>query len=438
MTRTDRPGVLAVRAVNQYRSRDILPYLSLRYYLANRLARSDQWARQVATDLISTRTEFPYFQAHHFKDLTSEGTPLHRRVCLPGANEALAEAALLAECARHPQHLGVPDCVFSYRLARDEDRSGVFEHYTRGLCMRHEAISKACDAVPDGVVQYLDIQKFYPSITVFIATDAWKRHAEAAGLAASFVELGCDLIDHHRRVLRPHEEGILTGPMFSHFLGNLVLRNLDTSFCATLPAKYFRYVDDIILVGTREEVKAATEIVEQRLNALGFHLHQENSPKRFTVSVQKWLEGRTDYAPTTHHHSWRNLIGDLKRFLLKDGDRDFLKMAFRRAEFRIPIPDYSAASKERNFVERFRELLKFNWFRRKSRRVSAASLASDAHWLRAHCEEEFPKLLAQTASGSGFDPQKVVAETPVLGRQARLYRQRTVSFSLVPCFTCHA
>ncbi len=33
MIRRQRPGVLAVRAVNQYRSRDVLTYLALRYYL---------------------------------------------------------------------------------------------------------------------------------------------------------------------------------------------------------------------------------------------------------------------------------------------------------------------------------------------------------------------------------------------------------------------
>ena len=34
-----RPGILAVRAVNQYRRRDVLPYLGLRYYLYNNAAR---------------------------------------------------------------------------------------------------------------------------------------------------------------------------------------------------------------------------------------------------------------------------------------------------------------------------------------------------------------------------------------------------------------
>jgi hypothetical protein len=38
-----RPGILAVRAVNQYRRREVFAYLGLRYYLENTAARSDTW-----------------------------------------------------------------------------------------------------------------------------------------------------------------------------------------------------------------------------------------------------------------------------------------------------------------------------------------------------------------------------------------------------------
>ena len=57
-----RPGILSVRSVNEYRRRDSIAYLGLRYYLDNKAARSDCWAREVATDLVLTRTESPYFR----------------------------------------------------------------------------------------------------------------------------------------------------------------------------------------------------------------------------------------------------------------------------------------------------------------------------------------------------------------------------------------
>jgi hypothetical protein len=147
-----RPSILSARAVNQYRRRDVLTYLGLRYYLHNTAARTDYWARQVATDLVLTRTDLPYFRALHFKDSAPGGQVEHRPIFLPSANEALAEAALLDECANHPQAFANPTCVFSYELSRGEERKGIFQPYFGGLQKRHQAIAEACDAYPNGVV----------------------------------------------------------------------------------------------------------------------------------------------------------------------------------------------------------------------------------------------------------------------------------------------
>lgn len=78
-----RPGILAVRAVNQYRRRDVLTYLGLRYYLNNAAARTDQWAKQIAPDIVMTRTDSPYFHALHFKEITQNGKVEHRQIILP-------------------------------------------------------------------------------------------------------------------------------------------------------------------------------------------------------------------------------------------------------------------------------------------------------------------------------------------------------------------
>lgn len=107
-----RPGILAVRAVNQYRRRDVLAYLSLRYYLDNVASRTDPWAKQVSIDLVLGRTESPYLRVHHFKETNDHGGIEHREIFLPGANEALVEAALLAECGKHEEVFNNPEHVF--------------------------------------------------------------------------------------------------------------------------------------------------------------------------------------------------------------------------------------------------------------------------------------------------------------------------------------
>ena len=64
-----RPGNIAIRVANQYRRRDVLTYLALRYYLENLAARRDHWCRDVAVDLVLTRQKPVYFEAQHFKEI---------------------------------------------------------------------------------------------------------------------------------------------------------------------------------------------------------------------------------------------------------------------------------------------------------------------------------------------------------------------------------
>lgn len=390
-----RPGVLAVRAINQYRRRDILVYLGLRYYLHNSSARSNDWIQRVATKLVDTRSGAPYFAAQHFKDCPCPGQLKHRPMFLPNANEALAETALLDECAKHPWVFGNPECVFSYKLASGADRSGVFEYYSKGLCSRHDAIALACDLNPSGVVRYQDIKRFYPSITAELALRTWKKYSSRAKLSSSYISLGERIIQDHGVVSRPDEKGILTGPMFSHLLANLVLREFDEEFCAKLPGQYFRYVDDIALVGNAEVVSNSLAEMRLRLTDLGFELHDSNSPKCLEVSTATWLEGRLDYRDGKRDVTWMSLIGDLKRLLLiAPLERENVQNLFVKNGFRIPVYDYQTTVYEAGYLERVYKLAKKFWFRRKTNKISADSLIVQALKLRDVYEREILEILA--------------------------------------------
>lgn len=397
MIKRQRPGVLAVRAVNQYRRRDVLTYLALRYYLDNDAARTDQWTREVATDLVLSRSEPVYFQALHFKDVSHQKTIDHRHMLLPGANEALAEAALLEECAKHSAVFGNPPCVFSYPLSSGDDRSGVFAHYSKGLRDRHEAIAVACQDNPDGLVRYVDLKKFYPSITIAVALTAWRAASERAGLDRRWRELGEKLLDDHGRA-QPGQASILTGPMFSHLIANLVLRKLDDEFSSDAQVRYFRYVDDITLVGTRENVTKTLRDIRDRVAASGLAIHEDHSPKSLTLTANDWIVGGRDFRDSRRPISWMTLIGDLKRYLLANPDsHDVLRNAFANAGLRIPVRDYSSVIFERSFLEHIEQWAKRSWFRRKVRTVSVDSLLEQALWLRESYGREFGELM------DGFD-----------------------------------
>lgn len=401
-----RPGVLAVRAVNQYRQRDVLTYLALRYYLDNGAARTDQWAREVATDLLLTRSEPVYFQALHFKDLSHRGGIDHRPMFLPCANEALAEAALLAECAKHPQVFGNPECVFSYALNNGDDRSGIFSHYSKGLRERHDSIARACDNKPDSVVRYIDLKRFYPSITIDVASKAWQVASDKAGLSSYWRELGLKLLHDHGRV-DPKQPSILTGPMFSHLIANLVLRSLDDEFSSNPRVRYFRYVDDITLVGRREHVTVVLNDIRKRVEGAGLAIHDDHSPKSLVLTTDEWLVGRKDFSDSRRPISWMTLIGDLKRFLLVNHEsHDTLRIAFGNAGLRIPVRDYTYAIYERSFLENIKRLSPRRWFQKRLHAVTIDSLMKQALWLRNSYDKEVAGLLNGFNKASPYERKR--------------------------------
>jgi hypothetical protein len=402
-----RPGRLSVRSVNEYRRRDTLAYLGLRYYFDSDAARSDYWAREVATNLILARKELPYFRTFHFKDIDGQGGVEHRPIFLPCANEALAEAALLEECARHPLAFANPPAVFSYSLDTKESASRIFRRYIHGLKGRQEHIAHACEDCPNGVLRYTDIKRFYPSIRMELAADVWHERCNTGHVSAHFYEVGAKLITDHASAAGQESKGILTGPVFSHLLGNLVLRRIDEDLSENLPVKYFRYVDDVVLVGERDDVRYSLGILEDRLHALGFDLHDEQSPKSIEVSTRDWLKGRDDFSQSVHGMTWSALIRDLKQFLLTNPEQDeALQLAFRRESLRIPVRDYSAVAHERSFLKNAIYRARKYWIRRQAQALSVDNFVRRALLLRKECESMFRSLLDGATELSGYDRKR--------------------------------
>lgn len=402
-----RPGILAVRTVNDYRRRDVFGFLGVRYYLESSVSRSDEWARRVATTLAITKSKPAYFTAEHFKDYTEQSGIEHRSLFIPGPNECVAEEVLLAECAKHKKVFDNPDCVYSYALSDPTSRNGAFLPYMIGLRKRQADIAKACEATPNGVVLYTDIKKFYPSVSVELARAAWTKHCGQARLTKELVRLGECLIEGHATSGLQGKSALLTGPMFSHLLANLVFRDLDREMSNILPATYFRYVDDITLVGERSDVARALDVVKERCSSLGLELHGEGSPKTMEVLCQAWLPSRHDFSDKSHPQSWMRLVGSLKRFLLQHSEQsELLHEALIQEGFRIPVRDYSTVIREQDFTSRIIQLAPWNWFRRKAQGISLQSIGDLAKELRSRFDNEFQQLLQGAEELAGYERKR--------------------------------
>ena len=119
------PEKLAVRAVNQYRRRDVIGYLGLRLYLESVCAARDEWGKTVATRLALGDHAPVYHSSLNFKERNEQtGTIEYRRLCIPTPNEIVAETALLAECAK----AGEAFSTFSLDSSKDKENFETRNH----------------------------------------------------------------------------------------------------------------------------------------------------------------------------------------------------------------------------------------------------------------------------------------------------------------------
>ena len=406
-----RPQLLALRAANQYRARDILAYLGLRYYFANQCARRDRWAEEVSSHLVMSRSSSAYFQSLHFKDIHGDGQVGHREIFLPGPNESFAEAALLAECSRHAAFHS-PGFVFSYRLSEGEDTQGVYKPYFSGLQERQQQIAAACKADVGQVVRYTDIKRFYPNIAGELALSAWLKACDVAQMASLFRELGTKILADHALVCQSvaHGKGLLTGPMFSHLIANLVLRKVDEAMSAAFPNRYFRYVDDVVLVGAPAEVATGRAQLAALLGELRLDLHDVDAGKDFELAADDWLEGEADFSDNDSQ-GWMLFARDLKQFLISQASsRAKLAARFSDEGFRIPLPDYSVEVSDARYQDRFfDQLQRYPWLLGKIfRQATQSMLLLSAQKLRAGYIERLLHILEVGPGVDGYARKRAI------------------------------
>lgn len=397
---------LAVKALNQYRRRDIFPYLALRYYVESSVGRQNRWIRDVCTRLATQNERLGYLRMYHFKDI-SEDRFIHRDIYVPAPSEALAEVALITELCKHKIFIPKP-YVYSYRLSSDKEKSGVFKPYFDGFRERHKSIADSCWKTDNGVVLYTDIKKFYPSITSADAVAAWKEACQQSELKSDYERLGLRLLENHMKVSEQDGtgKGLLTGPTFSHLIANLLLDRIDQEMNEISGGNYWRYVDDVVFVGTSEQVSLWREKLEGKFNELNLELH--DGDKDFQVSCEEWLEGEFDF-DNSIGSEWVSLISDVKRFLLANPlKKDALQKSFQRNNIRIPVVDYSDAVKDSNYLQRFQDWVrKYKWATKYVKAITINGLLTQARKCEASFSVRLADLLTEDSSSSPYAEKRI-------------------------------
>jgi hypothetical protein len=401
---------LAVQALNEYRRRDIATYLSTRYYLNALCAQSNHWAETVCVDSVLQRLNGQYVQSFHFKEIEDDGHIVTRPIQMPAGSEALAEAVLMSEMGLKQPNDAASRCVYSYKLSAHRDPSGFFENYMTGLRRRQTAIKEACEAHgPGSIVLYADIRNFYPSIPHTLADEAWRRTSSEFDIGPRLSALGAKLLNDYRRSAETEKTGLPVGPAFAHVVANAVLRPIDIAFSDSSAVRYFRYVDDIVLVGAPDRVHETRQMIADRLLAMGLRLHDRTSPKTIEVPSLRWLEAASDFHPPAEAESWPGLIVRIKRVLLFHPEKiSDLSTRLSLAGFRLPIRDYTTSVHETAFLDRLRTWVSRRWWRLVGQDATVDRIVMLATRLRERYLGQLIGLAVRTSTAVGFERKRLI------------------------------
>jgi len=405
-------SILAIKALNQYRQRDVIPYLGLRYYLDNVSARRDRWIEEISCSLVQNKSKAAYIKVYHFKEEKDDGSFIHRDIYLPTPNEALAETALLNSLSEFGEFKSQP-YVYSYHFAGKTEKVGVFLPYFKGLKERQKAIAAACHNTDNEIVLYTDIKKFYPSIKFDDALKVWKERSEKSSLPEKYIQLGTKLLENYNNVCSQDKsagKGVLTGPVFSHVIANLLLDNVDREMYELTKGKYWRYVDDITLLGTEPQIEFWRNKLKELLGELGLDLH--TGDKDFQLSSNEWLKSENDFESSIGT-DWMSLVADIKRFLIASPDQESLeklKEAFREKDIRLPLLSYSQAVQESHSLQKFKDWFDAysmnNWSLKKIKRIDIDHLLLLAENSKHSLQKDLDELLNQPLPQTPYDRKR--------------------------------
>ena len=336
---------LLIRALNSTRQVYFPSYVGLRL-IGSQLSsgENDYLQKLVLRRLMAGDAwRFKTFKLYKGSIQSSQGHDHQYRDCLaPSPLTAIAESFILKKLSESPA-FDVSPRVFSYRWPPSSQSGVSYRYFFDGYKQRNNEIAAALDT-PNQVAIVTDLKKFYPSAKKGQVESALKSHL--AKCDKQLGVLGEGIFEFYSQLLTAGGDGIPIGPASGHVLGQLVLHDVDTILIGKYGNKYFRYVDDIVIVCNENDVDTATQDIKDCIEYHGFAI---NAEKTMITSGVEWHHNmlRSD---VSEDDNIRLLSSDLAAYLaFHPGRADELKRIFSDAGLSIPVGRLLALSKYSRF-----------------------------------------------------------------------------------------
>lgn len=338
---------LHVRSLN-YLSRNH----SLTYVCSRLLAESvhpsyiDEWTKSYVLRKSQTMRRQVYWKHSLFKGFDSGGGHEYRKCVIGSPTTQLTEIWLLDRLSREPS-FELPPCVYSYTLGKTTSNNA-YKYFFYGYRKREEDVLEAASRMPGSRVVVFDLRRFYPSVNVEILRRRFEDRVSATTLSRDERDAAIQCVAELTSI--KNESGLPIGPPLSHALANVFLSNFDSTLSTTYPGRYFRYVDDVAIVASPDEVDSIKKFFEQQAAAEGFQVHLG---KLDDISAEAW-RNQIHRRESSGVNEFGVLLSDVRRYLAHNSDDyESLKSAFQSEGFSLPFSRLRSVAVSSGGLRRF-------------------------------------------------------------------------------------
>jgi len=333
--------IVARRSLNHARSINPILYLTVRCFFESFSikAREDDFFIDFIERKLIIRKDWAIKEYKLFKE-KDEDEFIYRDTLSLSAFGIIAESYLMLKIA-DSSLLKNKKYVYSYILPKRIQSSRNFEYYFTGYKKRNNKISQTFNDNPNQIAVVLDLKKFYPSIDKEKSKERFFNQLDKANNSKIFKLSEKITIS----ILEQSKQGVPIGVNINHLIAQTYLTEFDELLNEKFPNKYFRYVDDIIIICDQSEEQDVKKYVESVLPSK----LEINETKTDILTAKKWRLSNKDNDNT--NENLHDLLHLITAYLSMHPKKiDSLSMDIRKAGYNIPLKRVANQSKNSKYM----------------------------------------------------------------------------------------
>lgn len=335
---------IAMRALNQTRTLNPITYLGIRCLfdnLSEKTSKSGLFEDLLRRKLV-VRKNWSYKHNKLYKEKVDDKFE-YREIISLSPFGVISESFIMKEIHKNNCYVNREN-VYSYLLPQYEKSNRNYQYYFNGYKQRNENITKIFNENKEDIALVLDLKKFYPSINKSSVKDK---------ILQNFREYKYDIYSLGNKIitsiLDSSKEGVPIGPDLSHLMAQIYLEDFDTKMNKQYNIKYFRYVDDLIIICSSNDEKNIIEFIEKNLPA---ELNiKESKTDRLLYKEWKLLNQSYDIEKENFNY----VLSLMTAFIsMHPSEIDQLEKVLKENNYNIPIKRIKSQAKSKSTFKFFK------------------------------------------------------------------------------------